>query len=94
MSFTHHAANLAHKGFVLGLVSLVGFQAYQISKNVMFGVEDSKSHPQEDYIQALRDKADDEYKKYYKVDHRDWYDKEDNSHLKHAPQPQTGRAQQ
>ena len=35
-----------------------------------------EEHPQAGFIQMLRDKANDEYKKYYKIDHREWYDKD------------------
>lgn len=35
-----------------------------------------QEHPQAGFIQMLRDKAEEEYKKYYKTDHREWYDKD------------------
>mmetsp|Transcript_34036 Transcript_34036/g.78470 ORF Transcript_34036/g.78470 Transcript_34036/m.78470 type:complete len:95 (-) Transcript_34036:1468-1752(-) len=87
MSFAQRAADFAHKGVVLGLAGLFGFQAYQIAKNVSLGAQPQTKHPQEDYIQTLRDKADEDYKKHYKIDHRDWYDKDDDSYLKNAPRP-------
>ena len=92
MSFAQQAANLVHRATVLGLVGLMGFQAYQIGKNVMIGMQDT-THPQEEYIQTLRDKVDEDYKKHYKIDHRDWYEKDDNSYLKDAPRPNRPKQQ-
>ena len=36
----------------------------------------------------LKDKAAEEYAKYYRTDHREWYDKDDNSYLKQIPKPE------
>uniref|UniRef100_A0A7S2EVN7 Uncharacterized protein n=1 Tax=Trieres chinensis TaxID=1514140 RepID=A0A7S2EVN7_TRICV len=46
-----------------------------------------ESHPQAGVIQMLRDKAKEEYSKYYDIGHREWYDKEDDSYLKNLPKP-------
>mmetsp|Transcript_10239 Transcript_10239/g.15721 ORF Transcript_10239/g.15721 Transcript_10239/m.15721 type:complete len:96 (-) Transcript_10239:252-539(-) len=86
MSLFHRAADLAHKGAVCGLLSVFGFQVWQIGKNVYQGMN-YDNHPQKAYIEALRDAADEDYKNYHKTDHRDWYDKDDNSYLDNAPKP-------
>lgn len=85
MTFVNTAINVAHKTTVVGLMSLFGFQLYQITTNAYVGIDHSKPHPQKEYIETLRDKAEEDYKKHYKIDHRDWYDKEDDSYLKDAP---------
>jgi len=77
-------ADVLHKGAVLGLFTVFGFQAYQIGKNLNQGMNYT-NHPQKEYIEKLRDKAEDDYKKYHRTDHRDWYDKDDNSFLDDAP---------
>mmetsp|Transcript_33106 Transcript_33106/g.47003 ORF Transcript_33106/g.47003 Transcript_33106/m.47003 type:complete len:95 (+) Transcript_33106:79-363(+) len=90
--FIKTAVNVAHKTTVLGLFSLFGFQLYQVGKNAFIGiVQKEEEHPQAEYIQTLRDKADEDYKKHYKIDHRDWYDKDDNSYLKDAPRPMSAK---
>ena len=50
---------------------------------------DYTNHPQKEYIETLRDKAEEDYKNYHRTDHRDWYDKDDNSYLKDAPKTTT-----
>jgi hypothetical protein len=85
MGFAQKAADLAHKGVVFGLGSLFLFQVYQVGTNAYHGVDGKKEHPQESYLQTLKQKADEAYSTYYKVDHRDWYDKDDQSYLKDAP---------
>ena len=101
MSFLHQAANLAQRTVVLGLVGLTGYQAYQITtKATAYRKEmadnngaPQQSHPQADYIQTLRDKSEEEYKKLYKTDHRDWYDKDDDSYLKDAPRVKNNKVE-
>lgn len=90
--FARVAADVAHKTTVLGLFSLFGFQLYQVTTNAYGGLrEKEEQHPQADYIQTLRDKADEDYSKHYKIDHRDWYDKDDDSYLKNAPKPMAAK---
>lgn len=48
----------------------------------------TEEHPQAGFINMLREKAQEEYKKYYKIDHREWYDKDDDSYLKQIPRPE------
>jgi len=87
MSILHKAADVLHKSAVLGLISVFGFQAYQIGRNLYHGM-DYENHPQKQYIEQLRDKAEEDYKNYHRTDHRDWYDKDDNSYLDNVPKPE------
>jgi hypothetical protein len=75
-------ANVAHKGFVLGLFTFFGFQTYQISKNVWRG---RVHHPTMDstYFQDVQEKIKEEYeRKDNQIDKRDWYASDDDSYLK------------
>lgn len=92
MTVFQKAADVAHKGVVLGLLSFFGFQVYQIATKTYGGVDTSKlnspqKNPTTAYVDEIREKAAEDYKNYWKVDHRDWYDKDDNSHLKNTPRP-------
>jgi len=74
-------ADGAHKAVVTGLFGSFCYTSYAIGSQVMEGKGDGPNHrevehPQAGFIQMLRDKADEEYKKYYKTDHREWYDKD------------------
>lgn len=76
------AANMAHKGFVLGLFTFFGFQSYQIGKNVWKG---RVHHPVMDstYFEDVQEKIKEEYEsKDNQVDKRDWYASDDDSYLK------------
>lgn len=75
------AADLAHKGAVLGLFSFFGYQAYQIASKVGEGAVDSP-HMHSTYFDDVKEKVKEEYRKDNVVDHRDWYQKEDDSYLK------------
>ena len=74
-------ADLAQRGVVLGLVSIFGFQAYQIARNTSSGVHD---HPvmHSTYFEDVTEKVKEEYQKDNRVDKRDWYEEEDDSYLK------------
>jgi hypothetical protein len=92
MTVLQKAADVAQKGAVLGLMTFFGFQVYQIATKTYEGVDRSKlqsppSNPTTEYVEEIRNKAAEDYKNYWKVDHRDWYDKEDDSHLKNVPRP-------
>lgn len=83
------AADVAHKTVVCGLFTTFAWQSYQVTSNALNhnnGVQEE--HPQEGFIQMLKDKAAEEYAKYYRTDHREWYDKDDNSYLKQIPKPE------
>jgi hypothetical protein len=92
MTVFQKAADVAQKGTVLGILGFCGFQLYQIVTKTSGGFDTSKhnsppKNPTTAYVDEIRDKAAEDYKNYWKVDHRDWYDKDDNSHLKNVPRP-------
>jgi hypothetical protein len=87
MSAMKRIADGAHKTVVTGLLGSFCYVTYNVASQVVQGRGDSNStgtgsssrdveHPQAGFIQMLRDKAAEEYKKYYKTDHREWYDKD------------------
>ena len=81
------AADLAQKGTVLGLVSVFGYQLYQIGRNVAGGVVE---HPvmESTYFKDVTDKVREEYQtKDNQVDTRDWYEENDSSYLKNQVRP-------
>ena len=88
--------DVAHKASVLGLFSLFSFQLYQIGRNAYQGIDHTKRNqqqtPEKEYLDTLREKVDEDYKKHYDIDHRDWYEKDDDSYLKNIPKPQTRSA--
>lgn len=84
------AANVAHKATVTGLVGLFAYGAYNLTGQVLEGSgrsdkDATKAHPQAGFIKTIRDRAAEEYAKYYDIDHREWYDKDDDSFLKKVP---------
>ena len=83
MSAMKRIADGAHKVVVTGLFGSFCYTSFGIGTRVMEGKSDTamsqareQEHPQAGFIQMLRDKAEEEYKKYYKTDHREWYDKD------------------
>jgi len=78
-----YAADFVHRGVVLGLLSLVGYQTYQIACNVRTGVV---AHPTQEstYFNQVNEKVREEYAKENQVDKRSsWYkDEDDKSYLK------------
>ncbi len=87
-------ADTAHKVAVTGLFGTFCFGTYMISNQVLEGRSGNNIHteeqqpPQAGFINMLREKAQEEYKKYYNIDHREWYDKDDDSYLKQIPRPE------
>ena len=83
MSAVKRIADGAHKLVVTGLFGTICYTSFGIAGRVMEGKSDGttreEEHPQAGFIQMLRDKAEEEYKKYYKTDHREWYDKDVSS---------------
>mmetsp|Transcript_19105 Transcript_19105/g.24082 ORF Transcript_19105/g.24082 Transcript_19105/m.24082 type:complete len:107 (-) Transcript_19105:110-430(-) len=92
------AADVLHKTTVTGLFGVFGFGLYTVTNQVMEGKNgggggngsgnEPAEHPQAGFINMLKTKAEEEYKKYYKIDHREWYDKDDDSYLKQIPRPE------
>lgn len=82
MSGFAKAANFAQKAVVTGLVSVFGYQLYQIGRNVASGMVE---HPvmESTYFKDVSEKVSEEYKtKDNKVDQREWYEEDDSSYLK------------
>ena len=75
------AADVVHKGAVMGLFSFFGFQLYQIGAQVYQRQIDSP-YMHSTYFDDVKEKVQEEYRKDNTVDKRDWYQKEDDSYLK------------
>jgi len=93
MSVFARAADVAHKTAVTGLFGVFCFGTYTVTNQVIQGKNEDRNndiedHPQAGFINMLKSKAEEEYKKYYKIDHREWYDKDDDSYLKQIPRPE------
>ena len=77
MNAFQRIADVAHKSVVTGLFASFAYTTFQVGTAVIGGSDQvEQEHPQAGFIQMLRDKASEEYKKYYKIDHREWYDKD------------------
>ena len=86
-------ADIAHRGVVLGLFSVFGFQIYQIAVNVRGGQVDSP-YMQSTYFDDVKEKVEQEYKKDNIVDSsesRDWYEDGDDSYKKKLVRPNLTR---
>jgi hypothetical protein len=90
-SIFSRAANFAHKATIGVLVAYTGYAACNLAGQVLEGTggskEDGKEHPQAGFIATIRERAQEEYKKYYDIGHREWYDKDDESWKKDLPRP-------
>lgn len=84
MGIFSQAANVVQKGTVLGLMSLFGYQIYQIGYNVMQDRASDDSHAR---IMAKISKQVEEESKFQKSIDKipDRYDREDNSYLERVP---------
>jgi len=97
MSITTRIADILHKSVVTTFFGLFCYQGYQLGSKMIEGrtgdgpqqqqQQHQQEHPQEGFIQMLRDKYQEEYTKYFDTGHRDWYDKDDNSFLDKVPKP-------
>lgn len=85
MSFINRLADVAHRGIVLGLLSLTAFQGYQIVKNLREPID--SPYQQSTYFKDVEQKVKEEYRKEGHVDKRDWYQAEDQSYLKDQVRP-------
>mmetsp|Transcript_13567 Transcript_13567/g.13148 ORF Transcript_13567/g.13148 Transcript_13567/m.13148 type:complete len:95 (+) Transcript_13567:191-475(+) len=85
MSMLRKAADVAHKTTVTGLFGFFGYCLYNIGNQVIEGPNRQSEHPQAGFLDTIRNKIDEEYKKYYEIDQREWYEKEDDSYLKQIP---------
>ena len=82
-------ADVAQKGSVLGLMSLLGYQVYQIGRNVKESTIDTKYH-HTDMFKKINDKVKEEGQdrgNYNSIPDR--YEADDNSYLKNVPDLQS-----
>lgn len=93
MTVLKRIADVTHKTVVTGLFGTFCYTTYVVTGQLVQGYRGSdgareEEHPQAGFIQMLKDKAAEEYQKYYRTDHREWYDKDDDSYLKNLPKPE------
>ena len=89
MSLATKAADFAQRTIVCGLVSLMGFHAYQIFTQVRSGVVDSP-YLESTYFKDVENKVKEELEKQDIVDNikvRDMYQEDDDSYLKEQIRP-------
>ena len=91
MGVLNKAADLAQKGSVLGLMSLLGFQVYQIGVNVV-EKRDQNRNEHAEFIAKINEKVEEDSKYKNSIDKiPDRYDPDDDSYLKNVPKLQTKR---
>jgi len=90
MTILRRAADTVHKTVATGLFGLTGFGLYTVTNQALEGktVEKKEERHQSGFLHMIRSKAEEEYRKYYDIDHREWYDKDDNSYLKKLSKPE------
>jgi len=78
-------ADIAHKTAVTGIFGSFCYITCNVAGQMIVGnggaAKSRDEHPQAGFIEMLKDKAAEEYKKYYKTDHREWYDKDVSANL-------------
>lgn len=80
MSLFTKVADVAHKGTVLVLLSVVGFQLWQIGKNTIGSGKIDSPYTKSTYFQDIDEKVKEEYKKSDNINDskaRDWYQSDD-----------------
>lgn len=91
MGILNKAADVAQKGAVLGLMSLLGFQVYQIASKVVEKTE-LKRNDHVEIMAKINAKVEEESKYKNSIDKiPDRFDPEDDSYLKNVPKLQTKR---
>jgi hypothetical protein len=86
MSIFTRAADIVQRGCVLGLLSMAGYQCYQIGKFTLEGRVKSP-YMESTYFKDVEEKVKEEYRKDQLTDHRDWYAENDDSYLKKQVRP-------
>jgi hypothetical protein len=77
-------ADLVHKTAVTGIFATFLYVGVGVTGQLYEGVSGNKSekeHPQAGFIQTIKAKAEEEYRKYYDIDKREWYNKDVSSFL-------------
>merc|ERR1711957_952117 len=91
MSLAQRTADVAQKTVSTGLFAFFSYGLYNISNQLVEGTNTNKQvgvtsvEGQAGFFQMLKNKAKDGYNKYYDTNHREWYDKDDDSYLKQIP---------
>lgn len=79
-------ANVAHKGGVFGLMTLLGFQVYQIGRNTMEYSKVENKYLKTNIFKKIDEKVAEESKDRDNFNSiPDRYEKDDNSYLKKVP---------
>mmetsp|Transcript_9707 Transcript_9707/g.18581 ORF Transcript_9707/g.18581 Transcript_9707/m.18581 type:complete len:96 (-) Transcript_9707:45-332(-) len=81
-------ADVLQRGAVLGLLSAFGFQCYQIVTKTWEGQVDSP-HMHSTYLKDVEEKVREEYQNDNQIDKREWYQPDDDSHLKNQVKANT-----
>lgn len=85
MGVLNRVADLAQKGTVVGLMSLLGYQVYQIGQNVASESTPTKYHKM-DTMGKIKEKVAEDAMHKNSIDRiPDRYDPDDNSYLKRVP---------
>eukprot|EP00538_Stauroneis_constricta_P003273 CAMPEP_0119555142 /NCGR_PEP_ID=MMETSP1352-20130426/7447_1 /TAXON_ID=265584 /ORGANISM="Stauroneis constricta, Strain CCMP1120" /LENGTH=94 /DNA_ID=CAMNT_0007601857 /DNA_START=66 /DNA_END=350 /DNA_ORIENTATION=- len=86
MTIIQKAADIAQRGSVLGLMSLLGFQIYQITKNANEGLRDQQNNDNQQIMKQINEKVKEEEARKGSIDTiADRYDRDDDSYLKNVP---------
>lgn len=93
MSIFQKAADVAQKGAVLGLMSLLGFQVYQIGANLyetkwsnVATMTSPKKNEHTEFMAKISEKVEEESRFKDSIDKiPDRYDRDDDSYLKNVP---------
>lgn len=88
-SIFQRAADVAQKGAVLGLMSLFGFQVYQIGANLYetkWSNVGMKTNEHTEFMAKISEKVEEESRFKDSIDKiPDRYDRDDDSYLKNVP---------
>lgn len=85
MAILARVADVAHKGSVFGLMTLLGYQVYQTGRNVMESRVESK-YKHTDMFNKINDKVAEEEKDRNNFNNiADRYERDDKSYLKKVP---------
>jgi|AntRauTorckE5430_2_1112549.scaffolds.fasta_scaffold00057_20 hypothetical protein len=77
MSAFKRIADVVHKSVVTGIFGGFLYVTLSVGVQVIEGKQVTKGEQiQAGFIQMMKDRASEEYSKYYKTDHREWYDKD------------------
>jgi len=82
----NRVADVVQKGSVLGLMSLFGYQVYQIGRNVISDSQVSTKYDHKAMMQKINEKVEEEDRNKNSITTiPDRYDADDDSYLKRVP---------